>query len=327
MKSTLLASSLALATFVSTAAFAEPYIYVAAGSANKVLVIDAENNKVVNEFSDIANPHALVMTPDDEYVISGSLSTKENDKGEKEGTLYVIHPDHGHVMATYPLPGMIHHQAISPSGKYVVSTHPRLGGVSITNMEDDSDSKFLETGKGPNYTVFTKDGKRAYITNTGDGSISEVDTQSWQVLRTLKAGSTPEHMSLSNDESTLYVVNARAGTVSAVSVKPGEIEQTFKVGDGAHGLDLSEDGQSLFTTSKKSGIVVKIDLKSGKMDQLALSPSPYHLEALAGTGKVYVSSSKSPRIWVVDAKTFQKVDEIAIQGEGHQMAVTAVHTD
>jgi DNA-binding beta-propeller fold protein YncE len=154
-----------------------------------------------------------------------------------------------------------------------------------------------------------------------------IDTTSWKVTRTLEAGGTPEHMSLSADEKSLYVVNARAGTVSVVSVEAGKVVHEYKIGQDAHGLDLSEDGKSLFATSKKSGVVVKIDLLTKERKELALSPSPYHLEALPGTGKVYVSSSKSPLIWVIDAETFNKIEEIAISGEGHQMARSSVHTD
>lgn len=319
--------SLAMTVGISATALAEPFIYVAAGSANKVLVIDAETNEVVNEFGDISNPHALVITPDDEYVISGSLSAAKNKSGKKQGTLYVIHPAHGHVMSTLPLPGMVHHQAITPSGRFVVSTHPALKGVSITDMEGESDTWMLETGTGPNYTVFTKDGKRAYVSNTGTGTISEINTQTWTVERQLTAGKTPEHMALSADEKWLYVINAMPGTVSKVSIKSGKVAAGYKIGKGAHGLDLSEDGKFIFATSKKSGVVAKIDLEANTTKFLNLSPYPYHLEALKGTGKVYVSSSKSPRIWVLDAEKFELLDEIAISGEGHQMVLTQTHTD
>lgn len=327
MKFKSLILSLGLIVGLSVTAMADPLIYVAAGSANKVLVIDAETNKVVKEFGGISNPHALVITPDGEYVISGSLSATKNKSGKNEGTLYVIHPAHGHVMSTLPLPGMVHHQAITPSGRFVVSTHPALKGISITDMEGEFDPWLLETGAGPNYTVFTKDGKRAYVSNTGSGTISEINPQTWMVERQLAGGKTPEHMALSADEKWLYVINAMPGTVSKVSIKSGKVVASYKIGKGAHGLGMSEDGQSIFATSKKSGVVAKIDLETNAIEFLNLSPSPYHLESLKGTGKVYVSSSKSPRIWVLDAKKFELLDEIAISGEGHQMAATQAHTD
>jgi YVTN family beta-propeller protein len=327
MQKTLFSIAVAATAFMSISAFAEPFIYVAAGSANKVLVIDSENNQVVNEFDGIRNPHALAITPDGEYVISASLAAKKNEMGKMEGTLFVIHPEHGHIMSTRPLPGMVHHQAIKPTGRYVVSTHPTLGGVSITDLDGSPNDIFLKTGNGPNYTVFTKDGGRAFISNTGSGTISEVDTVTWKVIRTLDGGPTPEHLALSKDQKKLYSVNAKAGTVSETDIASGKVTRSFSIGKGAHGLDLSEDGQSMYATSKKSGVAVKIDIENETRTEIQLAPSPYHLEALTGTGKVFVSSSKSPKIWVIDAQTFKPVDEIAISGEGHQMVLSATHTD
>lgn len=317
--------ALAVGIAATVPVMAEPLIYVAAGSANKILVIDTKDNRVIKEFSDIANPHALTATPDGEYVIAGSLATQVGPDGKK-GTVYLIHPEHGHVMTEFDVPGAIHHQAISPDGRFVVSTHPTLGGVSYTDLQGEGGVMFLKTGRVPNYTVFTNDGKTAYVTNSTDGTISVINVANWTVRRTLKAGKTPEHMSLSKDGTTLYVVNALPGTVSAVSVATGGVVDNFLIGKGAHGLDLSEDGSALFATSKKSGIVVKVDLRTSRRQELALAPSPYHLEALHGTGNIYVSSSKSPKIWVIDANTFEVKDEIAISGKGHQMTLVA-HND
>lgn len=323
MKRAIIFSALA-AGFISSAAMAEPIIYVAAGSANKVLGIDPKTNTVVKEFDGIANPHALVATTDGEYVIAGSLNEKKPAKGSDaapESTIYIIHPAHGHVMSTMPAPGMIHHQAITPDNRYVISTHPTQGGISYADLEGEGGVKTLKTGPGPNYTVITRDGAYAYVSNSGNNSISEIDLKTWTVKRSLKGGGGPEHLALSRDEKNLFAINARAGKVSVIDIGTGEVTKNWKIGKNAHGLDLSEDGKTVFATSKKSGVLVAIDVASGTRREMSLSPSPYHLETIAGTGRVYVSSSKEPKIWVIDPKAWKVVSEISIQGEGHQMAL------
>jgi YVTN family beta-propeller protein len=323
MKRAFILSTL-VAGFLSSAALAEPIIYVAAGSANKVLAIDPKTNKVVNEFDGIDNPHALVATLDGEYVIAGSLNEKKPSIGSNavpESTIYIIHPAHGHVMSTMPAPGMIHHQAITPDSRYVISTHPTQGGISYADLEGEGGVKTMKTGPGPNYTVITRDGAKAFVSNSGNNSISEIDLKSWSVSRSLKGGAGPEHIVLSKDEENLFAINARAGKVSVIDVKLGDIIKSWDVGKNAHGLDLSEDGKTIFATSKKSGVLVAIDIEDGTRREMSLSPSPYHLETIAGTGKIYVSSSKEPKIWVIDPKAWKVVSEITIQGEGHQMAL------
>jgi len=323
MKRILIIPALA-AGFISTAAMAEPVIYVAAGSANKVLVIDPKTNTIVKEFNGISNPHALVATADGEYVIAGSLTEKKRKKGDDrppESTIYIIHPVHGHVMSTMSAPGMIHHQAITPNSRYVISTHPTQGGISYADLEGEGGVKTIKTGSGPNYTVITRDGKNAYVSNSGDNSISEIDLKTWSVTRTLEGGPDPEHLALSQDESKLFAINARAGKLSVIDVKTGDVTDSWEIGKGAHGLDLSEDGQTVFATSKKREVLIAIDLASGSRREMSLSPAPYHLEAVAGTGKVYVSSSKESKIWVIDPKSWKVEAEIAIPGNGHQMAL------
>ena len=313
-----------VAVGVSAPAAAKPLVYVAAGSANEVIVIDAATDTVVRSFPGVENPHGIVATPDGEYLVAGSLKEAPPNPSNPEAAnsnLALLHPDHGHVMLTIPVAGMSHHQAITPNGRYVISTHATRGYVSVVDLNRNQVVETISTGPAPNYTVITKDGNRAYVSNSGNGTISEIDLTTWAVSRSLEGGPGPEHLALSRDEKTIYVVNARAGTVSAVSLADGKVERTFDVGPILHGLDVSDDGATLFVSSKKDEKLVALNPTTGARRELRLSPSPYHLETITGTGKVYVSSSKKPMIWVVDQKTLAVLGEIAIRGNGHQMAV------
>lgn len=316
--------SAAIAVAISAPVAAEPLVFVAAGLANEVIVIDAATDTVINSFSGVENPHGIVATPDGEYLVAGSLKEKALDKqnpGGPNSNLAVIHPDHGHVMLTIPVVGMTHHQAITPDGRYVISTHSTRGYVTVADLNGNTVFKTIPTAPAPNYTVITKDGKTAYVSNSGNGTVSEIDIATWTVTRSLEAGPGPEHLVLSKDEKILFALNPRAGTVSAISVATGKIKEAFKIGHSLHGLDVSDDGTTLFVSSKKDNKLVALDPETGDQRELPLSPSPYHLESIIGTGKVYVSSSKEPKIWVVDQKTLALLGEIPIRGNGHQMAV------
>lgn len=317
--------AIGLAAFLmSNTAIAKPLVYVAAGSANKILVIDAVTDKVVGGYDDIDNPHSIVSTPDGEYIISGSLKEKSQGQGTenlKHSTIYLVHPQHGHVMLTMTAEGMIHHQAITPDGRFVISTHPTRGNISLADLEKNKVTKTVKTGRSPNYAIVSSDGKMAYISNSGDGTISEINITTWTEERVLKAGAGPEHMVQSKDGKTIYVVNSGVGTVSAVDIVSGEVVRTYQFDKRLHGLDISDDGQTLFVSSKKEEKFIAFDPKTDTRRVLQLSPSPYHLEAIRGTGKIYLSSSTSPKIWVIDQKTAQIIREIEIEGEGHQMTL------
>jgi YVTN family beta-propeller protein len=309
-----------------TLAYAAPTAYIPLGSGNAVIAVDAANGKIIKRYDGLENPHGLVATPDGEYLIAGSLKETRVPEGAPADTpnskLYVVHPGHGHVMAEIPVSGWTHHQAITPDGKYVLSTHPTRGGISVVDFVGNKIFKTIKTGPAPNYTLVTKDGKHAYVSNSGNGTVSEIDLGSWTVARSLEAGPSPEHLAFSPDEKTLYVANDRAGTVSVVSVREGKVKTTYTIGKRLHGLDIGDDGKTLFISSRSDDKLVALDTATGKRRVLTLSPEPYHLDKIPGTGKVYVSSSKAPKIWVVDQNTFTVTDTIQLPaGEGHQIAV------
>jgi YVTN family beta-propeller protein len=311
---------------VATAA-AAPTVYIPLGSGNRVIAVDAATGgRIVASYPGVDNPHGLVATPDGEYLVAGSMLETPLPTGSPptapNSKLFLVHPGHGHVMLTIPVSGWTHHQAITPNGRYVISTHPGRGGISVADLQSNRVIKTIETGPAPNYTAITRDGKRAYVSNSGNGTVSVVDLSAWRVIHTLEGGPAPEHVVLSADERTLYALNPRAGTVSAVSVASGKVARTFEIGANLHGLDLGDDGRTLFVSSVTDNRLVALDPRTGAQRSLALSPAPYHLNTIRGTGKVYVSSRSDPVIWVVDQKTLKLAGTIKLPaGEGHQMAV------
>jgi len=305
---------------------ADPTVYIPLGSGNQVIAVDAATDKITASYSGVDNPHGLVITPDGEYLIAGSLQEQPLKKGQSKDTanskLFFIHPAHGHVMSTIPVRGWTHHQAITPNGRYVISTHGMRGNISVVDLELNKVVKTVATGPVPNYTLVTKNGKYAYVSNTGNNSISEINISKWKVTRTLESGPAPEHMTFSADESTIFVTNPRAGKVSAIDIKSGKLKRSFKIGKSTHGLDIGDDGKTIFASSKKGDKLVAIDTTNGSRSELKLSPAPYHLNTISGTGKVYVSSRKKPVIWVIDQKSMKLVNTIKLPaGEAHQMAI------
>lgn len=303
----------------ASALAAEPMVYVSLGSGNQVIAIDAAQKTITDSYPGVANSHGLVATPGGEYLVAGSL-----DEDEGKSKLYLVHPGHQHVMSEITVDGWTHHQAATPDGRYVLSTHPTRGGISVLDVQTNQIARTVETGPGPNYTLVTRDGSRAYVSNTGNGTLSEVDLGDWTVRRTLEAGPVPEHMAFSHDEQTIYVANSRAGEISAVDVQTGKLRRSYSIGKQVHGLDISDDGSTLFVTNRKANELVALDPASGEQRKLSLAPEPYHLNTISGTGTVYVSSHDAPVLWIVDQKSLELLETLDLPaGEGHQMAVVA----
>ena len=332
--------------------FAGPRVYVPLGAAGQVQIIDAQSVQVVGAITDVGNAHGLAITPDERYLVVGSFSEQaqqrtdstprrpdsvseaEHEKhhakpqgpvAESVGmsAVSVIDTATRKVVRRVAVRGAVHHVAISPNGRFAVTTHPGRGGISVIDLERFEVVATVKTGSAPNYATFSGDGRNVFVSNAGDNNVSEVDTTSWLVSRHIPTGQSPEHLVLSPDGQTLYTNNVVDGTAVAISLAKGQVTRTFPIGATLHGIDLSADGTTLFAISNGDNKLVAIDLASGRTRQISLSPAPYHLTVVRGIGALFVSSRAQNRIWVIDQQTLEKRGVVVIDGIGHQMAVAS----
>jgi YVTN family beta-propeller protein len=321
-------------------------VYVPLGSANEILVIDAERDEVVGRIGDVTNAHGLAVTADGNYLVAGSMSLAPKDQKIPEGMSEDEHSAHHssakdqdttakygasfvslfsaqtmRMVQRFEVDGITHHSAVTPDGRYAVSTHTSAGNISIIDLIDRKLVKTIATGPVPNYALISGDGSYVYVSNSGNNTISEIETGQWTVKRTFNVGTAPEHMVFSSDEQSIYVVNVGDNAVATVSRADGKVTNIYPVGEGPHGIDLSDDRGTLFVSSKSGNQLSAINTATGETNSIALEPKPYHIASITGTGKLYVSSRAEPWIWVLDQESLAVLRKIPITGAAHQMVV------
>lgn len=84
----------------------------------------------------------------------------------------------------------------------------------------------------PNYAAFGSDPNIFYVSNTGNGTISEVDLGRGIVRRNLVADYGPEHMIVDAGKAVIYAADADAGNVLELSLKDGSVLRSFAIGGG-----------------------------------------------------------------------------------------------
>jgi YVTN family beta-propeller protein len=330
-------------------ALAEPFMYVPLGGEGKIVVIDAAQDKIVDTINGLAAVHGLAGTPDGRFLIAGSFEAREPGGAVPEKPTGVTEEDHAahhggapagaekasavvstvsivrisdaSVVRRIDVPGVVHHVAVSPNGRFAVVTHPNEGGISVIDLTSYEVVATVATGPSPNYAVFSLDGGQVYVSNAGNGTVSAVDTGRWIIRWNVVVGTSPEHLVLSKDGETLYVNNVEDGSVSVIGVGEQKVVKTIPVGTTLHGIDLSDDGRTLFVADLGEDKLVSVDLVTGATRTATLAPAPYHLAIVRGTGKLYVSSADDPKIWIVDRNSLAVHGEIPIGGKGHQMVL------
>ncbi len=323
--------------------------FVPMGVADSVGVIDLESRQMTSSITGTVNTHGSALTPDGRYLIVGSLTAHESQEpvsrpeGVTEdehaghhgggaaaaseesntGLLYVVDTATNAIVRKLEVPGPVHHVLVTSDGRYAVSTHPMGGGISVVDLDSGRLAKTVATGPAPNYLVEADNGQSLLVSNTGNGTISEVDTSHWFVKRNLRVGGGPEHIVLAPDNERLYVNDGTSGQVVVVELSSGTVGATYEVGEEPHGVGLSDDGKILYATSKGSNRVVRIELASGTRRSVTLAPAPYHLAVSPYNGQLLITSRAESKLWVLDPESLKVIDEIALEGIGHQISLKA----
>jgi YVTN family beta-propeller protein len=80
------------------------------------------------------------------------------------------------------------------------------------------------------------DGKRVYVSNGKDGSVSVIDTASNAVVTTIPVGKRPWNMAITPDGSKLYVANGRSNSVSVIDTASNTVSKEISVGEMPWGV-------------------------------------------------------------------------------------------
>lgn len=231
---------------------------------------------------------------------------------------------------------------VAPNAVYVagVSGAPRVyaisqgtagsnGQVAAIETVSNTISTTLTVGRGPVYGVMTADGKRAFIMNQTDGTVSVINAQTNQ-LDVLPSGSTnpipvgasPLWADLAPTRSELVVVNAGNGTnsigslsiiniplcsVVSLPANPncstsnpvdavgfGQVLATVPVGHNPAMVSILQDGTRAYVANYADSTVSVVNLTTNTVTAtIPVVGRPIYIAATQGTptGKVYVVSA------------------------------------
>ena len=198
------------------------------------------------------------------------------------------------------------------------------GQVAAIETSNNTISTTLPVGRGPIYGVMTQDGKRAFIMNKTDGTISVINSQTNQLdtpLSTIPVGTAPIWADLAPSKSELVVANAGDGTtpgsvsiinipLCSVATAPsnpncnqtnpvdavgfGQVVATVPVGRSPIMVAVLQDGTRAYVANYADSTVSVVNLTTNTVTAtIPVVGRPIYIAATQGTptGKVYVISA------------------------------------
>jgi YVTN family beta-propeller protein len=169
----------------------------------------------------------------DEIALTGTLRDVVADHGDSGDVLYVParFPDALHIvdvttraLRTISLDGF-HPEGVVVLGRFALVTAYTANRLLVLDLslQEEPVVRQIPVGMGPNKVVVTPDGGLAYVTNTGDDTVSVIDTSRAigvlpddPVVATIPVGTAPVGIAVTPAGDYVYVVNSGDGSVSVI---------------------------------------------------------------------------------------------------------------
>ncbi|MCZ4102193.1 MULTISPECIES: beta-propeller fold lactonase family protein [unclassified Streptomyces] len=127
---------------------------------------------------------------------------------------------------------------ISPDGRTWYIADMMANGLWVLNGDAFGPPTLLRTGKGAHGLYVSRDSRRLYVSNRGEGSVSVLDfaTGRLAALWRIPHGGSPDMGGVSADGKVLWLSGRYNSEVYAIDTSDGHLIARIPVGHGPHGL-------------------------------------------------------------------------------------------
>ena len=204
-------------------------LYISNEDVKAASVIDIATSKVEHIILVGAEPEGVTTTLDGKqfYVTC-----------EAGGDVFVIDTTSYKPVAQFKVNGRPRSVDFLPSGAIGFIPSESTGEL---NVIDAVHAKVLKTiklpaGSRPMRVRVSADGNKLYVSNGRAGTISVIDTHTYEILRSIKVGARPWGIALSPDGKFLFAANGPSNDVSVVNVEEGKEIARIKAGSSPWGV-------------------------------------------------------------------------------------------
>ena len=148
--------------------------------------------------------------------------------------------------------------AITPNGDYVLIVFGN-GYVIPVAVASFSQLATLSVGQNPCSIAITPNSQYAFVTCSGDDTVSVIDLNSLSVTATLSVGVKPQSLAITPDGNYVFVANAGSDTVSVIDANALTVVQTIQVGSGQKSIAMTPDSSCVFVSNNNTVSVIAVD--------------------------------------------------------------------
>lgn len=224
---------------------------------------------------------------------------------------------------------------ITADGRWLITANREDGNISVIDTASGKVVKHIAIGKNPEFVRVL--GDRVYISYEPSSKggpppkpgtapakdddddktlarIAVVDIKQGKVIQEIVGGPETEGIEFSKDGKKLIITNEADNTITVHNLVTGKLLKTIhtsKYGDRPRGIKVSPDGTYYVATLEYGDNFLVLDSKFNPVRTVKTGKTPYGIAFDRAGKRIFVAASKDKLLQVFDAKTFDKIKEIA----------------
>ena len=185
----------------------------------------------------------------------------------------------------------------------------------------------IAVGAHPAHVVADRDGRRAFVTNAADNSVSVIDLAGRTVISTVGTGRYPHGLRMSPDGREVYVANVEDGSLTVIDTARLAEVARIPVGAAPVQVGFVPDGSRVYVSLRDENRVAVVDTTSRKVTRrIDVGRNPIQVHAVPDGRQVYVANQgtdadPADTVSVIDTASGTVVDTIRTGKGAHGVAV------
>lgn len=226
------------------------------GTTLTVIDLDAQKEIYRVELKDLVGPHGV------QFFGGKAWFTAEGSKKIARYDPVANRVDWWHEIGQ----SRTHMLVIASDGRTIYTSNVNSDSVTVVEANADGSqwtNTVIAVGKGPEGIDLSPDGKEVWAANSGDGTVSVIDTAAKRVVATVNVGTKHSNrLKFAPDGRVVLISDLGSGELVVMDVPGRKERKRLKLGRSTEGILIVPDGSRAFVAVSGDNNVAVVDLKT-----------------------------------------------------------------